>query len=260
VPGIGPVQQSSTTTTQSAVPTALTGGDWVVLWVGVAAAVLGIVAAVIAFMSWRAAAASATEAKRSADAGVRSAAANEDMVEEAERLRREQAQPYVVVFTEQLPAMRYVFDLVIKNFGATAAHEVRLEITPQLTRSFDDDRGMREVWLPAEIPVLVPQQEWRTRWDTGNWRRHAGLPDRHDAVVTFTDSHGRGPDGTPGRFTYNFVLDWAAYWGQMGMGEPDIARSIQDGLKKIGDKIDDLGRRETHPDVPEDEEPPGGDG
>jgi hypothetical protein len=247
--------QHSSTTTQSAAPTALTGGDWVVLWVGVAAAVIGIVAAVIAFMSWRAAAASATEAKRSADAGMRSAAANEDMVEEAEKLRREQAQPYVVVFAEQLPAMRYVLDLVIKNFGTTAAHDVRLEITPQPTRSFGDDGGTREVWLPAEIPVLVPQQEWRTRWDLGNRRRHAGLPDRHDAVVTFTDSHGRGKDGTPGRFIYNFVLDWAAYWGQMGMGEPDIARSIRDGLKKIGAKIDDLGRRDTYPNAPEDEGP-----
>lgn len=88
----------------------------------------------------------------------------------------------------------------------------------QPTRATVDEIMTREVWLPTEIPVLVPQQEWRTRWDLGPNRRDAGLPDRHEAVVTFTDSEGRGPDGDSGRFSYRFVLDWGIYWGQVGIG------------------------------------------
>jgi hypothetical protein len=254
---------------------------------------VGFVAAVIAYLSWRAAKSSALQAKRSADAGIRSATAaetaaraneamaleavrsatageaaaraneamaleavrsatageaaaraNEAMALEAERLRREQSQPYVVVFAEQLAAHRYVLDLVIKNLGTTAAYAVRVEITPTPRRSFDDHRGSREVWLPSVIPVLVPQQEWRTRWDLANHRRDAGLPDRHDATVTFTDSQGRGADGSQGRFNYDFVVDWGAYWGQVGMGEPDIAESIRDGLQEISEKLDPVVRPE----------------
>ena len=186
----------------------------------------------------------ALEAVRSATAGEAAARANEAMALEAERLRREQSQPYVVVFSEQLAAHRYVLDLVIKNFGTTAAYDVRVEITPAPRRSFDDHRGERDVWLPSQIPVLVPHQEWRTRWDLAHHRRNAGLPDRHEAVVSFTDSQGRGPDGTEGRFYYHFVLDWGAYWGQVGMGEPDIAESIRDGLLEISNKLDRLAQPE----------------
>ncbi|MDN5854029.1 MAG: hypothetical protein L0K86_14515 [Actinomycetia bacterium] len=53
-------------------------GDWLALGVGI----VSVVAAVIAFLAYRAAAKSAREAERSADAAVRSANATEDAVEE----------------------------------------------------------------------------------------------------------------------------------------------------------------------------------
>ena len=203
VPAFVPSHNSATTQTQPATAS-LTPGDWVVLDVGIAAAVISLVAAVIAYKSWR--------------AGLRAAEAAEAMVREAERLRREQAQPYVVVFTE--PSGKYdLIDLVIKNLGKTAARDVRLKITPTPTRAATDEAMPREVWIPTEIPVLVPQQEWRTGWDFGKLRRHAELPDRYNAVLTFTDSRGHGPNGDSGRFSYLFVLDWGIYWGQVRMSD-----------------------------------------
>jgi hypothetical protein len=223
-----------------------------------------VAAVVVAIKSWRAAERAATAAedaakatKEAAEAGKEAAEANKTMAVEAERLRREQSQPYVVVFAEQIPATRYVLDLVIKNFGSTAAHDIRVEIKPTPQRASVDDHMKRDVWWPAEIPVLVPQQEWRTRWDLAHVRQDSGLDDRHDAVVTFTDSQGHGPDGAPGRFSYQFVLDWAMYWGQVGMGEPDIARNIESGLGDVVKSINRLtAATEQHPPLPHIEPPP----
>lgn len=46
---------------------------------------------------------------------------------ETRRLREEQAQPYVIVFAETSEAGQWVVDLVVKNFGTTAAKDVRVE-------------------------------------------------------------------------------------------------------------------------------------
>jgi len=117
---------------------------------------------------------------------------------EARRLRLGQAQPYVVVFMEPSAAGSYYVDLVVRNFGATAAHDVRLEIEPAPHRHTGTGG---ELWLPELIPVLVPGQEWRTFWDTGQ-RVESGLPDRHDAVATFNDSDGRALP------PLRSILDW----------------------------------------------------
>jgi hypothetical protein len=119
---------------------------------------------------------------------------------EARGLRIEQAQPYVVVYTESSPAGPWVLDLVVKNFGATAATNVRMEFDPPLQRAAHEGE---DVILPESIPVLVPQQQWRTLWDTGIARAESDLPDRHVATVRFADSQGREMR------SYSFVLDWA---------------------------------------------------
>ena len=118
----------------------------------------------------------------------------------AKQLREEQAQPYVVVFTESSAAGDWVIDLVVKNFGTTAAKDIRIEFDPPLQRAAggNDDKPK----VPAVIPVLVPQQEWRTFWDTGIARAESDLPDRHVATVRFADSRGRAMP------QYEFVLDW----------------------------------------------------
>lgn len=118
---------------------------------------------------------------------------------EARRLREEQAQPYVVAYAESSQVGEWVIDLVVKNFGATAATGVRVEFDPPLRRAAS---GEEAVDFPEVIPVLVPQQEWRTFWDTGIARLQSELPDRHVATVCFSDSHER--ELPP----YTFVLDW----------------------------------------------------
>lgn len=124
---------------------------------------------------------------------------------EARRLRRERAQPYVVAFMEHSAASAWFVDLVVRNFGATAAHDVSVRIDPAPRRH---SRDGEEVWLPPTIPVLVPGQEWRAFWDSGE-RMKSDLPRRHEAVVAFNDSAG---DALP---VLRSTLDWDALEGTL---------------------------------------------
>jgi hypothetical protein len=72
-------------------------------------------------------------------------------LQEARRLRIEQAQPYIAVYADPSPAGSWVFDLVIKNFGRTPATNVRVQIQPDLKRAAYDDET---VTLPAHRDVV----------------------------------------------------------------------------------------------------------
>lgn len=118
---------------------------------------------------------------------------------EAGRLRRQQAQPYVVVYLRPSEAGDEFVELVLENLGTTAAHEVGVRIEPTPERMSHGE--LEEVLFPTKIPTLVPGQRWTTFWDV-SVRRDKDLPDLHEATVTFTDllknSHRD-----------RFVLDWA---------------------------------------------------
>lgn len=147
---------------------------------------------------------------------------------EARRLRREQAQPYVVVYLEDTPGgIKYV-DLVIENFGATAAYDVRIAIEPTPERSkFEGE--YREVVVP-DFPVLVPGQRWRNLWDGGPSRYESDLPDRHTARVQAKDSQGKALP------PLDYVLDWSTRRDRMSMttyGEHDAAKALVEISKAI---------------------------
>lgn len=125
---------------------------------------------------------------------------------EARRLRLEQAQPYVVAYMADTPHHERFVDLVLRNFGTTAAVDVRLVVTPAPRQSRQGDKPA-DLFLPDCIPVLVPGQEWRTFWDFAPLRVQAGLPERHEAAVSYTDSRGEA-------YTFRSVLDWASLRGR----------------------------------------------
>lgn len=125
-------------------------------------------------------------------------------VSEARRLRLEQAQPQVVAFLDASPDPAWV-DLVVKNFGATTAFDVRLACEPQLRRAAGASGSAEAVELPDLISTLVPGQEWRTWFDTGFSRVPAtDLEQRYDATVTYRDARKRS-------YTAQSVLDFKQY-------------------------------------------------
>jgi hypothetical protein len=145
-------------------------------------------------------------------------------------IRRERAQPYVAVSMEPLMAVDPKFqELVIKNFGATAAYNVRIESEPEIVREWQGDS--QKVPLPL-IPTLVPGQEWRTLWDFFPRRHSAGLPDRHDVRVRFEDSHGE-------RFEFAYALDWAMNLDRLSVD----AYGVHHGVKELKKLREQLGKR-----------------
>ncbi len=149
---------------------------------------------------------------------------------EARRLRLEQAQPYVVLFMEPSAADPKFIDLVVRNLGATAARDVELTISPTAQRSLQGG-GCEDVWLPTSLPVLVPNQEWRTFWDFTPERSAADLPNRYEAQVAYKDSQGKESFSTPS------VLDWSTYKGRQWMtayGLHDIGKAAREINKTLG--------------------------
>jgi hypothetical protein len=170
-----------------------------------AVAIAGLVAATI-LLSWSPETWSAIAAWLTAGVAIAAGVIAVGQLSEARRLRKEQAQPYVAMFTETKPEVDEQFvDLVINNFGQTAAFNVRIRIEPWPHRA--DDSHSR-VWLPEHIPTLVPGQEWRTHWDFGPRRAGSDLPTRHAATVHFQDSQEES-------FRLQYVLDWGIYENRM---------------------------------------------
>jgi hypothetical protein len=147
---------------------------------------------------------------------------------EARRLRREQAQPYVAVFIDETGTGIHQYNLALKNFGATAAKDVRVKITPPLrSANLRNSDAEHQLKLPDVIPVLVPGQQWDTYWDwSGALDEAKDLPRIYEAEVSFSDSRCKHVD------TYRFVLDW----------EPLIARSstTRYGIHHVADALRDI--------------------
>lgn len=155
-----------------------------------------------------------------------------DQLEEARRLRREQAQPYVVLSAEPNQTTPEVVEVVIRNFGTTGASGVTIACTPPLVRT-DHAGGAQPVKLPEAIPFLAPGQEWRTFWDHGSERSKEiyDLPTRHDVIVTFTDSFGDVHE-TPS------VLDWSIFVPRMFL----TVKTTHHAVKQLEKIVTQLGK------------------
>lgn len=156
-------------------------------WIMAAAAVLTLVVALAAALYARGQVNEGKEARKQVAA-----------------LEVERSQPYVVMYTEPSSASQVLIDLVIKNYGQTAATGVRTDLTPPPRRTGLGGNQPELVDIPDVIPVLAPGQEWRTLWDSGLARKNSDLPDRHVGFVRY-----EGIDGA--ERASKVVLDWSIY-------------------------------------------------
>jgi hypothetical protein len=160
------------------------------------AAVGGLVAAAAAVGTFAVATIAAFYAKHQVEAA-------RGQLQEAERLRAEQSQPYVAVYMESSEADWHIVNLVVKNFGSTAAYDVRTNIEPELMRT-DGQGGVQPVGMFEALPTLVPGQSWVTVFDVGTERVKSDLPDLYEVSVQFTDSQGQ-------KYELDYELDWRTY-------------------------------------------------
>src|ERR1700742_142681 len=134
----------------------------------------------------------------------------------------DQTRPHVAMLMEPHAADWHVIELVVRNFGQTAAYDIRFSFpTPPTVAEYenaaDGYADIVELKLPAELPVLAPGQEWRMVWDSALDRAEigGGIESRFTGTVSYCDR----PE-TPRGWRFwerdrsaletDVVLDWAA--------------------------------------------------
>jgi hypothetical protein len=139
--------------------------------------------------------------------------------EQTKDLELEKSQPYVVLSMEESTGPDYI-DLVLRNYGQTAAHNVRVILDPAPKRAYPAG----DVKFPEVIPLLAPGQEWRTHWDAGSKRATAQLPQKHKGTVTYL-----GIKNAPQ--SIEVILDWSIYnshASNVKRGLHDLAKAVMD--------------------------------
>lgn len=113
----------------------------------------------------------------------------------AERARRDQARPYVMVSFEQTPVMFNGVDIVIQNVGAGPAYDVRIESSPALTRAkkaaYGDHPDPFETrYFREPIPLMPPGYNLRTFFDDAKERFDNAADERFVFTVSYHDGQG----------------------------------------------------------------------
>lgn len=141
-------------------------------------------------------------------------------IQRGRRLAAEQSRPHVAMFMEPHASDWHVIELVVRNFGKTAAHNIRFSFAqPPTVAEYEDAHdgytNLVELQLPSEVATLAPGQEWRTVWDSALDRAELGdgIESRFTGTVTYYDR----PDDRPGwkfwqprrrPLQTDVVLDW----------------------------------------------------
>ena len=115
-------------------------------------------------------------------------------IERNRRMAAEQTRPHVAMLMEPHPADWHVIELVVRNFGRTAAYDIRFSFqTPPTVAEYenaaDGYADVVDLQLPRELPVLAPGQEWRMVWDSALDRAEigSGIESRFAGAVTYYD-------------------------------------------------------------------------
>lgn len=185
------------------------------------------------------------------------------------QLKTEQVRPQVSMFMEPHASDWHVIELVVRNFGQTAAHDIRLEFdTHPTVAAYEDAQPggppeVAELDLPSELLYLAPGQEWRTVWDSAISRAElgGGIQDRFDGKLTYSDrprpkskAKKAGKRRERGTFETKFRLDWGTLQPVQRielMTTHDLAKREKQKLELLRSVLSyfHYASKETQPDV-----------
>lgn len=154
----------------------------------------------------------------------------------ARETRERVAQPDVVAYIDHNSNNWHYMDLVIRNFGQTAAYNVKLILPPLKVVPYTNentDEEVTDLYFPKNIAVLAPGQEWRTVWDSGIEREdYAGeLESQFVGRVDFDDKM------TAGKHYMNPITLDTNMFRDMLRVETVKAKSAQKALYEISDTL-----------------------
>lgn len=157
--------------------------------------------------------------------------ARAEQAQDAEAARRDQERAYVAIYFDVRDDRRTVPDLHIRNFGQTAAYDVKFTFDPPLRSSFDDTMPINEVGMIRDgIPTLPPGLSMTTVFDAYH-ERPDDWENAYKATVTYKDRSGE-------THTEEFVLDLAPY-----IGSHYVDRK---GLHDVHERLKELVREVSH--------------
>jgi hypothetical protein len=128
--------------------------------------------------TWHMATATEKAAKSSADA-----------IEEMRATREAESRPYVSVFVEPNKIEHHVTDLVVRNYGKTAAHGLSLGFDPPLQAPLPD-LTERCAFLTGGVALLPPGASIRTALGPGARYVDAKLPTLYALTIEYSDDSG----------------------------------------------------------------------
>jgi hypothetical protein len=155
-------------------------------------------------------------------------------VHEARITREKQTQPNVVAYAAVNPEVSQYLELVVTNYPQTPASHVKLKF-PVLTVTPYENLGTgqhtTELYIPDEIAVLAPGQEWHTLRDSAIEReqhrnKNGGrdvLGSRFEGTVMFQDNSGNS-------YTNRAIMDWNSFRNTLGVGADCRFRLKTDSL------------------------------
>lgn len=166
--------------------------------------------------------------------------------EQAQLNRKHAVKPDVVVYIARNDVHGY-FDLVVKNFGQTAAYNVRMTLPPLPVAPYRnklDGKEVTHVYVPENIAVLAPGQEWRTMWDSYERRvkyekrmkHEVTLETQFEGRVDFDDKLGVEKGG----YWNPISLDTNMFWNTMSI-ERSSNKSVEDALYDIAGTLEKFG-------------------
>jgi hypothetical protein len=110
------------------------------------------------------------------------------------RRATEETRPHVGMFMEPHAADWHLIELVVRNFGKTAAYDVQFTFpNPPTVAEYENATNgyadIVELQLPHQLPTLAPDQEWRTVWDSALDRAELGegIESRFPGTLTYYD-------------------------------------------------------------------------
>ena len=165
-----------------------------------------------------------------ADAASKAALASEKSINEMKLGREDQSKPKVVCYFEHNSKTRQTYDLVIRNYGHSAAFNVNLAFSPELQHyGAMSLRPLKE----KHFRIMAPGYEWRTFWDSFPGTDMSRTPDEFIAVITFDWDNDRKHE------RYETQFDVKSLIGTNWLGETSIEDSLQQIAKGIEARPDD---------------------
>lgn len=157
-------------------------------------------------------------------------------VKEAQRLREEQARPFVVI---DLEPWNPFLDLKITNVGKTIARDVTFHFDPPLKTAKDEAHGLVPIGetnlFKHGIASFPPGKQITLFFDRYPDRIERGLTDRYDVCISYADPTGK-------RYSEQTVLDLAMY--------RDIGEITRYGIHDVHNRLKEIATtlsRWTHP-------------